>query len=462
MPTTTAPPPSPTPLGSIDLAARLTDKVATEHPVLADAPDVARLVARLRAADLLIAHAIDDLIELQDTGAAEALTGVGPTGWIGIVARRTSTDTRMLATAATMLRRLPSLRAAFHTGAVSWAQVRTVCLATHRLPAHLDDAIDGALAKTIDAGVEADAITHVVGQVLASIESTGETSPSAPDEFLAMQPRLDGTGGRLFGELGPEAWAIADAALNAPPARSVDPTQPERTANPAREDAAFGEQMDPLERRAAIRRRGRQRLDRLVDILDASLADRPTTDPGAPAGDRSKATPRVILRADLDTLLDRGRTPGSLLHQLLGGVVHVDHRTARRLIDTRGGDLRTVIVDDGRVVGVGRQTRVVPGWLRDATLALHDVCSAPGCATAARASDTDHARPWHAHRHGDLAGTTDIDQLASHQCAMRVVARLTRACRPYRTTAGSRASNHANDECALNCVPGQARAILIT
>jgi hypothetical protein len=459
MHTPPAPLPASTSSGSTDLAERITEQLAERHPVLADAPDVARMLARLRAADLLVARAIDDLIELQDTGLAEALTGVGPTNWMAIVARRTRTDARMLATAATMLRRLPTLRAAFQDGTLSWAQVRAVCLAAHRLPSHVDDAVDAALARTIDGLDDPDAVTHAISQVLRAVEA-GADSPRnsvSPDEFLAMQPRLDGTGGRMFGELGPEAWAIADAALNAPTAtesrraddRTGSGTPADHVDGPGGHgdvDTVFGEQNDLDTSRHPVRAAGRRRLERLVAILDESLADAadpsgdaasqpPRADstfdetdaPGAPAvraatadgrvhersrATRRRATPKVVLRAELDTLLDRGRTPAALLHHLLGGAVHVDHATARRMVDTRGAELRTVIMDHGRVVGVGRAARLAPGWLRDATLALHDVCTAPGCATAARACDTDHARPWHPHRPDARPGTTDIDQLA--------------------------------------------------
>lgn len=82
---------------------------------------------------------------------------------------------------------------------------------------------------------------------------------------------------------------------------------------------------------------------------------------------------------------------------------------ARRLIDERGAELRTVVLDDtGNVLGVGRRTSVAPGWLRDATLAIHDTCTEPGCLTAARACDLDHARPWQPTRPGDVPGRTDL------------------------------------------------------
>jgi hypothetical protein len=93
--------------------------------------------------------------------------------------------------------------------------------------------------------------------------------------------------------------------------------------------------------------------------------------------------------------------------------MYLNAAAARRLIDQRGADLRTTILDDtGQVVGIGRRHRVPPGWLTDGLLALHDTCSEPGCTTAALSCQTDHARPWHPARPGDLPGRTDVDNLA--------------------------------------------------
>jgi hypothetical protein len=58
------------------------------------------------------------------------------------------------------------------------------------------------------------------------------------------------------------------------------------------------------------------------------------------------------------------------------------------------------------VVGVGRTTHRPPGWLTDAIAAVYDTCTEPGCHTAARVCDNDHATRW-----AD-GGRTDADNLA--------------------------------------------------
>jgi hypothetical protein len=50
-----------------------------------------------------------------------------------------------------------------------------------------------------------------------------------------------------------------------------------------------------------------------------------------------------------------------------------------------------VLVDNGTVVGVGRATRIPPGWLTDAVLAIHDTCVGPVCDRPALGADIDHA-----------------------------------------------------------------------
>jgi len=425
----------------------ISETVAEHFDVLEAAPGFASVLGWLVDADRQIARAIDVLADLDSSAIVEA-TGVGANQWMAIVARRTASDVRMIMTAAKICRRVPSLRAGFVDGRLSWAQVRAVSLICHRLPTHLDDSIDGAVASVVDDDTvdEPNAVVWAVRQALASVEPGTVTKPdSVPSEFLAMQPRGDGHGGQLFGEMGAQTWAVIDAALNT------------RTGTAGA--VAVDNRPDA----------GRRRLDRLVSLLDATLAgnDMPAatgtgdatatadatatsgtvdatttsgtsgssdpsdttgttgaakaTDPcGPPAGKQGPAEPgrgmrsrpQLLVRAELDALLSRRDVPGVVLTGLLGGKVWMDASSTRRMIDERGADLRTVILDSGKVVGVGRRTRVPPGWLSDALLAIHDTCCAPGCDAPARSADIDHAVPWHPARPTDRPGRTDIDQLA--------------------------------------------------
>lgn len=400
---------------------------SSRSPLVDDVPLLGALLNDLAQVDRLAARVIDTLAMLEDTGLVETATGVDVDRWLSIVARRTGSDIRMLHTTVTSCRRLPSLANAFHSGQVSWAQVRTIVLATHRLPRGLDDTIDDALGRVLQAAADSDPddLLHVVRQALRSIDPTDTAARQADaeaSEFLALQPRLDGTGGLLHGDLGPVAFATVDAALTPVPGPACD------AASDAADGTGSGPPLDTSGHTTSGRtggphearrhRAGQRRLDRLVALCDQPLDGTPAPDasgghPRATAGDGSmRSRPQLLIRAELDALLDRASTPAGLLTGLLGGIVHVTSHTARQMIDRRGADLRTVLVDDGRVVGVGRRHRVAPGWLTDATLALHDTCTAPGCRRAARTADTDHAHPWHPIRPDVAAGRTDVDQLA--------------------------------------------------
>ncbi len=458
--------------------------VINEHPALAE------LILWLRQIDVLTANCVQRLAQLDTAGEIPTHTGVSMTGWLSAYGRRTGNDIRMLRATVRQLARIPTLNAAFHAGQVSWAQVRAVVLHIQRLPARYDDTIDAAVSRAIDSslGAQPDALVTIIRQHVnarCAEHDNGKAGTPTSRDFLGMQPFPDATGGRIFGEVDAEGWAIIDAALNRhlpPPNHATrhgfagDPTtdQPPGHHHPTSTDT------------------GRHRLQRLLAILDATLTpnhphhhgraadsdggdnhdgaddhggdsntsesdgnhdsdhndnstrdgdhdgdrgDSDGTDDGGDGdgGDRtgrrtrisdhpdltdwwagqSRSRPQLIVRAELSALLDRSQTPASLLTTLLGGQTILTAAAARTLIDTRGADLRTIILNDtGEVVGVGRRTRVPPGWLRDAILALHDTCTAPTCTTPALLCDLDHATPWHPARPGDPQGRTDIDQLA--------------------------------------------------
>ena len=413
-------------------------------PILAEVPELAAALDAARQIDRAVARLIDQLMVLQDHDLAERITGVPLEQWLLIVGRRTGTDRRMLMTTCDVLRRLPSLHAAFSIDAtVSWAQLRSIVLQVHRLPRHLDDALDDGIARAIadTATAEPDALTAMVGWVIDDLRPNDAPRPDAPDatrQFFAMQPRLDGSGGRVWGDFHALGFATLDAALHDPPPsdsgnggnggnggsnggsgqRPDDPTDPDRrsvaTAGTRRADRL----LDLVERGSGhAGRSGENERDGSDDSADSRLGSAAES---SRRGNGSEVTgratgprPQLLVRIGLSALLDRDQTPAALLTHLTGGRMWLDAATARRLVEERGADLRAIVLDDtGAVVGVGRRTRIAPEWLADTTLGLHDTCSAPGCQVAARVCDTDHAIPWHPHRPDAPLGRTDIDQLA--------------------------------------------------
>ncbi len=355
--------------------------------VVAECPELAQVLDLLATVDRATADAVELIGRLQQTGEVEAATGLPLELWLSVRGRRTRSDQRMLATAADTLARLPNVAAAFASGLLSWAQVRAIVLKCERLPRALCHAVDEALADhLLDlADAEPDEAVRLVSQALATLgpSVTGDAPPVDPRErFLCLQPRLDGTGGSVYGELDGIGFAVVDQATDPGP----DPDGP----------------------------RGRARADRLVDRLAASLAPgaQATDAEGGHPDDRTghrpplPVAPTLLLTMSLDSLLGLDRMPAEILTTLTGGRLKVSSDTARRLVDEGGAAVRSIVLDDtGRALGVGRRTRLARGWLRDAVLALRAVCGEPGCRRSSLICDVDHVHDW------DRGGATDLDNL---------------------------------------------------
>jgi hypothetical protein len=374
-----------------------------ELPVLAELPELANMLQALTVADRAMSQALVLLARLLDGDEVVTVSGVGVEEWIGIVARHTRMDRRFTLRTARLLHRFPTLRGAVESRQLSWPQLRGLALALRDCPTVLDGKVDAFLGDLLPhlADTEPDAVVdqvkRAVGEWAAELAPEVEEGPAR--NYLHLQPRLDGTGGKLSGELDAVGLAIID-----------DATAPTRTQ---------------LDHPAGI---GGARADNLLTRLTHTCSHANTaggegemkaggqtdttldSDAAGPAGGPLPGV-KLLLRAELADLLDATRTPVDLLTRLVGGSLRLTAAAARRLLDERGAELRTIVVDAGQVLGVGRATRVPPGWLRDATLAVHSTCTAPLCDRPALGADLDHAQPWHPTRPDDLPGGTDVDNL---------------------------------------------------
>lgn len=123
----------------------------------------------------------------------------------------------------------------------------------------------------------------------------------------------------------------------------------------------------------------------LFDPYPARLADA-LVELAATTGDVS-TPPQVTLHADLDTLTTADRGVAELFHGAL-----VPNQTARRLCCD--AVVETVVYRDDIVVGVGRNSRTIPGWLR--RLVYHrdgGRCQFPGCQNT-RWLQVHHRQYW--------------------------------------------------------------------
>ncbi len=377
--------------------------------VYAPAPPASPTVGRLdRVAELAERRDRDmgELVRLlvttsQDEELATLTGGMSLHVWLQYQARCTRGEARDVLGAVDALRDMPATLTGLADRWLSWSQTAAICRAARRVPVgrrgELDDLVSGAMLRHRD--WEPDALVADVWQwVDAHQPSRLERAAAAAerDRFLSLQPNLFG-GGSIYGEYDTVGFATLAEALDAPLGPPV--AVPGDLSDDDAVDAAF-DQLD-ARRRAMTRQHGRAMADRLLGLCEDALAGRPD------ASDAEVAPPRPMLLAtiDLDALLDQTRTPGWLLTTLAGGRMKVSADTLQRLVDERGADLRTVVLDDcGQVVGVGTRTRVAPGWLREAIWARDLAVRDPDGTTPVRRADLDHVRAW-------PDGATHVDNL---------------------------------------------------
>ncbi|MFA9430174.1 hypothetical protein [Egicoccus sp. AB-alg2] len=328
-------------------------------PVLAELPQLAGVLQRLKAADGALLDAVAGLADLLGDDAVERTTGVGIEHWLAAIGAQTRMDRRLLVRAGRLLRRLPSLHAAVRAHRISFAQLRGLTIGLRTARRELDHQLDQLLSALLD---------ELDPHDLAARERGAEAG-----RFLQLQPRLDATGSTLHAELDAAGLALIDAATTpttkaiqaagnvAPASTPCSPASP-GTAGPAAAEPA------------------------------AQLAD--TSGP-PPDWRDTLPPPRLLIRLPFESLLD-DRLPTDLLTTPTGGRLRLTTATAAgRLLERAGAQLRTIIIDDdGEVLGIGRASRRPPGWFGDILTAVHDTCTGPGCDRPARGAHIDHAAPW--------------------------------------------------------------------
>jgi hypothetical protein len=421
-------------------------------PVLAALPTLAGMLESLEVADRAMSDALRLLATLVEDDQVVTATGVGIEEWIGIVARHTRLDRRLLLRTARLLHRFPTLHTAVAGQQLSWPQLRGLTLVLRDTPKALDEKVDTFLAKLVPhlEGTDPDAVIRQVERALAEWRADLEPEPEElpARNFLHLQPRLDGTGGRFTGEFDAVGIAIVDDATAPTRAQLDHPGGP----GGARADNLLTRLTHTCTLRPSAASDGTD--DASTDDTGAAQP-RVSDDGGGPAGGALPDV-KLLLRCDYDDLLDATRTPAALLTRLVGGSLRLTSAAARRLLDDRGAELRAVVVDHGQVLGVGRATRVPPGWLRDATLAVHDACTGPLCDRPALGADLDHARPWHPTHPGQPPGGTDIDNLGP-LCAATNRAKETAGWRATQRPDGRRTWGHPRTGLTITSLPATWR-----
>lgn len=134
----------------------------------------------------------------------------------------------------------------------------------------------------------------------------------------------------------------------------------------------------------------------LFDPLPTRAADA-LTELAATSGDNDRSSD-VMVFADFDALLTEDDGGAAL-----DNTAPIPNETAQRL----GCDaaVRAVIAEGRQVIGIGRKSRKIPGWLRRLVYAPDGgMCQHPGCRNT-RWLQNHHIQSW---AHG---GPTDLDNL---------------------------------------------------
>ena len=118
------------------------------------------------------------------------------------------------------------------------------------------------------------------------------------------------------------------------------------------------------------------------------------------SGESEAPGPMVMLTVNADLEAFTETSSGGVAELEAGPVIASE--TARRL--ACDSIVETAVYDDCTVLGVGRKTRSIPGWLRRQLWARDGGCQFPGCGTT-RFVHGHHIKHW-----AD-GGLTDLDNL---------------------------------------------------
>ena len=251
------------------------------------------------------------------------------------------------------LQDLPRLREKFSEGTLSLDQV-------------------DAISRLATPESEAALIEEALGLSNAALDRAARRAhpPTVENErsvwerrFLFIQNTLDGSEGRLHARLPGAEMKLVESAIRSRADRIPLNLETDR--------------FDPYPTRLA---------DGLVEVC-------------ATSGDESSPSVQITVHADLEALTSTTETGG--VAELEAGPV-IASETARRL--SCDAIVETAVYDDCRVLGVGRRTRTIPGWLRRQLWYRDGGCRFSGC----------HRQGWvHAHhrRHWADGGPTDLDNL---------------------------------------------------
>lgn len=313
----------------------------------------------LLEADRLTARALS-IIGCTDV---EASTGLPAEMLLGLGARRTGADARMLVNAAGTLRAMPATSAAFARGDLSWGQVRAIVVAVRSVDVVGRGRIDELIrSEAFRLGrMDPDELVARVDDAAAT--QRADLALRREDRritrgFLAIQGRLDGSAS-FCGEADAESTATLLQALDAHADRPVA----------AEDDEASS--------------RAQQHLDALIAMCEATL--------NGGGGGQTRPRPRLIAAIDLESMNRDGLSASArILWALAGRPARLTPLATETL--TCDATVVPVIFEGARPIAVGDATAPVSAKVRTALIARDGGCRFPGCAAPVSWCDAHHVR----------------------------------------------------------------------
>ena len=340
------------------------------------------VAALLRASDRLTARVVELL-----GSRRRCLSGVTEEMLLRLDGRRTRWDARDLSAAADALVGMPSLRTSFRDGLVSWSQTRAVVRAVRTVDVAGRERVDALICREAKrlAEAEPEALLDVVDEAVDEIRldlAMRREQTAIGTSFLALQPRIDGYGGSIYGETDTEGFASIAEALDA------------ACPSPAAEEEAPS--------------RAQQRMDALVAICETSLG-------GLGEAPSTRPRPRLLATVDLAELINLGASEAArVLWRVAGRRARVTPLATQ--LWACDAEITPIIFDQGQPIGVGETRSIIPAKVRAALIARDQGCRFPGCSAPIGWTDGHHILPR------SKGGTAEITNLVMlcRRCHRRI------------------------------------------
>lgn len=348
--------------------------------------ELVELVSCVRQAEALLARAVGLAGRLAGSGVCERAEGLPLEVLLGLAARMTGADRRMLVTAGETLAGMPDTGRLFQEGAISWGQVRGIVAAARRLTVAQRGLLDARIAATAarHGGIDALDPDQLLWGVDAAVDELRDPKHVERAEargrdanFLAVQASFEGRV-RLYGDYDP---LTAAGILNALDTAAGRP-------QPAHDASADPAGDMPLERVGLVSGQPTGswtptgRAGQYAWALEGICAEY--------LGGGAGRAARPLLVAHVDLAQATAASGGTIELNVRGPLPRVTAKTLESLVAS--ADVRAVLFDGAHPLAVGKRVHAegVPAVTRFAVRARDRGCRFPGSADPIGHTDVHH------------------------------------------------------------------------